>query len=72
MKRRLNSKGQVTLPAKIRQQLNLQTGDTLDLQIGNGTIKIVPLAKGSLETFMSVLPKASRSKKTRRHPFKNK
>jgi antitoxin PrlF len=61
MQTTLTSKGQVTVPAKIRQQLNLQTGDTLDFQIEGGAIKVVPVAKGSLEAFMSILPKATRS-----------
>ena len=61
MQTTLTSKGQVTVPAKIRQQLNLRTGDTLDFQIEGGAIKVVPVAKGSLECLMTILPKATRS-----------
>jgi len=61
MQTTITSKGQVTVPVKIREQLNLQTGDRLDFQIENGAIKVVPIAKGSLEAFMSILPKATRS-----------
>lgn len=61
MQATITSKGQVTVPVKIRKQLNLQTGDTLDFEIEGGAIKVVPVAKGSLEAFMSILPKATRS-----------
>lgn len=61
MQTTLTSKGQVTVPAKIREQLNLKTGDTLDFQVEDGAIKVVPVAKGSLEHLMSILPKATRS-----------
>ena len=61
MQTTLTSKGQVTVPAKIRKQLNLHTGDTLDFQIEGDAIKVVPVAKGSLEHLMTILPKATRS-----------
>lgn len=55
----ITSKGQVTVPANIREQLNLQTGDRLDFEIENGTIRVVPVGKGTLEEFMSILPQAT-------------
>ena len=61
MQSTITSKGQVTVPAKIREQLNLQAGDRLDFKIENGAIKVVPIEKGSLEAFMNILPKATRS-----------
>jgi len=62
MRTTLTSKGQVTVPAKIRQQLNLQTGDKLDFQIEGTSIKVSPARKkGTLEELMNILPRAKRS-----------
>jgi len=62
MQATLASKGQVTIPAKIRQQLHLQVGDTLDFKVENGTIKITPeRKKGTLDDLMNAFPKATRS-----------
>jgi antitoxin PrlF len=62
MQSTLTSKGQVTVPAKIRQQLNLHTGDKLNFQIEGTTIKVSPAKKkGSLEELMNILPRAKRS-----------
>jgi AbrB family looped-hinge helix DNA binding protein len=62
MQTTLTSKGQVTVPAKIRQQLNLQTGDKLDFQIEGTSIKVSPARKkGTLEELMNILPRAKRS-----------
>ena len=37
----LTSKGQITLPRKVREQLKLHTGDTVDFVIGaDGTIRV--------------------------------
>jgi len=60
MQTTLTSKGQVTVPVEIREKLNLQTGDKLDFEIENGAIRVVPIGKGSLEDFMSILPQATR------------
>jgi AbrB family looped-hinge helix DNA binding protein len=62
MQATITSKGQVTVPAKIRAELNLRAGDHLDFQIENGTIKVTPeRKKGTLDDFMNILPKATRS-----------
>jgi len=60
MQTTLTSKGQVTVPVEIREKLNLQTGDKLDFEIENGAIRVVPMGKGSLQDFMSILPQATR------------
>lgn len=39
----LTSKGQITIPKAVRNNLNLKTGDVLDFKIENGEIKIVPV-----------------------------
>lgn len=62
MQSTLTSKGQVTVPAKIRELLNLHTGDKLDFQIEGTGIKVSPVRKkGTLEELMNVLPRATRS-----------
>lgn len=61
MQTTITSKGQVTVPAEIREKLNLRTGDRLDFEIENGAIRVVPVGKGTLEEFMGILPKATRT-----------
>lgn len=62
MQATITSKGQVTVPVKIRAELNLRAGDQLDFQIENGTIKVTPERKnGTLDDFINALPKSKRS-----------
>jgi antitoxin PrlF len=62
MQATITSKGQVTVPIKIRTELNLQVGDQLDFQIENGTIKVTPeRKKGTLDDFINALPRPKRS-----------
>ena len=61
MQTTITSKGQVTVPADIREKLNLQAGDRLDFEIENGAIRVVPVGKGTLEEFMGILPQAKRT-----------
>lgn len=45
---RVRDKGQVTLPASIRQQANIQVDDELDVSFANGAIVLKPvLAPGA-------------------------
>ena len=57
----LTSKGQVTVPVKIRDEFNLRAGDRLDFEIEDGAIKVSAAPKGTLEELMAILPKATRS-----------
>jgi len=61
MQTTITSKGQVTVPVKIREQLNLQAGDRLDFEIEDGAMKVTAARKGTLEELMAILPKATRS-----------
>jgi len=62
MQATITSKGQVTVPVKIRTELNLRAGDQLDFRIENGTIKVTPeRKKGTLDDFINALPKSERS-----------
>jgi AbrB family looped-hinge helix DNA binding protein len=56
----LTSKGQITVPVKIRNQLGLQAGDRLDFQYKEGKVEITKVT-GSLDSFIGALPKAKRS-----------
>lgn len=60
MQSTITSKGQVTVPAEIRAQLNLQTGDRLEFEIDQGSLRVVPIGKGTLQEFIDILPKPSR------------
>lgn len=44
---RLSSKGQLTLPAAVREQLQLEQGDALELTVADGRLTLTPL--GSFE-----------------------
>lgn len=55
----MTSKGQVTIPKLIREELHLRTGDRLDFQVEeNGTLRIRPLSKKVSEVFGAFSPKA--------------
>ena len=56
----LTSKGQITVPVEIRNQLGLQAGDRLDFQMKDGKVELTKVT-GSLDSFISTLPKAKRS-----------
>jgi len=58
----LTSKGQVTIPKKVREQLHLQTGDKLDFRIEeDGSVRIFPIAKKASEVFGAFAAKTSRA-----------
>ncbi|MCS6786226.1 MAG: AbrB/MazE/SpoVT family DNA-binding domain-containing protein [Thiobacillaceae bacterium] len=60
----LSSKGQVTLPARIRAALGLTAGDKLDFQLmGDGSIRVVPVTRDPL-AISRVLPKPDRTPAT--------
>lgn len=62
MQATITSEGQITVPIKIRTELNLQAGDQLHFRIENGTIRITPeRKKGSVDHFINALPKSKRS-----------
>ncbi len=56
----LTSKGQITVPVEIRNRLGLQAGDRLDFQLKEGKVELTKVT-GSLDSFISALPKAKRS-----------
>ncbi len=56
----LTSKGQITVPVEIRNRLGLQAGDRLDFQLKEGKVELTKVT-GSLDSFISALPKAKRT-----------
>ena len=57
----LTSKGQVTLPKAIREQLDLSPGDRLDfVLLDGGVLEVVPL-KQSAAKLRGILPKPDRT-----------
>ena len=57
----LTSKGQVTLPKAIREQLDLSPGDRLDfVLLDNGVLEVVPLKQPAAK-LRGILPKPDRA-----------
>ncbi len=57
MQATLTSKGQMTFPKKIRDQLGLEAGDKLEFTITkNGQLLIIPM-KSSVKKLKGMLPK---------------
>jgi AbrB family looped-hinge helix DNA binding protein len=45
MKTRISTKGQVVLPSRIRRQLDLRPGDSLDAKVEGGNVVLAPPKK---------------------------
>ena len=57
----LTSKGQVTIPKRVREQLRLETGDRLEFRVeDDGTIHVYPIARKVSEVFGVFAEKAKR------------
>ena len=55
----VTSKGQITIPKKIREQLRIRTGDKVDFSIEqDGSVKLHPIAKRVSEVFGAFASKA--------------
>lgn len=56
----LSSKGQLTLPIEVRRALHLQTGDRLDVVLGDDNrVELIPLSR-SVRELKGWLPKPPR------------
>ena len=59
----ITSKGQITIPKEIREQLHLRTGDKLDFRLAeDGSLRVFPIAKKVSEVFGFFAHKASKPK----------
>jgi AbrB family looped-hinge helix DNA binding protein len=57
----ITSKGQVTIPKRVRERLRLRTGDKLDFRIDeDGTIRVYPISKTVSEVFGVFAERAKR------------
>jgi AbrB family looped-hinge helix DNA binding protein len=57
----VTSKGQITIPKKVREQLRLRTGDRVLFHIEpDGSVKLQPIAKKVSEVFGAFSFKAAR------------
>lgn len=57
----VTSKGQITIPKRIREEVGLRTGDRLDFRLQeDGTIRVRPIAKTVSEVFGAFADKARR------------
>jgi antitoxin PrlF len=62
----ITSKGQVTIPKKVRERLHLRTGDKLDFHIeDDGSLRVHPIAKKAAEVFGRFARKADRARSPR-------
>lgn len=53
----LTSKGQVTIPQSVREQLGLHAGSRLSFEnLPDGRIAIAPIAKFTIDDFIGCLP----------------
>lgn len=60
MQSTLSSKGQITIPARIREALGLKVGDKLDFRLkGNGMVEL-EVVSGSLADLKGILPPPKR------------
>ncbi len=56
----LTSKGQITIPKEIREQLQVQTGDLIEFLVGvNGQITLCP-ATSDVTSLKGMIPKPQR------------
>jgi antitoxin PrlF len=56
---RVTQKGQVTIPADIRRELNLETGDRVEFLVEGGTVRISP-ARSVVQASFGVVKPLSR------------
>jgi AbrB family looped-hinge helix DNA binding protein len=58
----LTSKGQVTIPKRVREQLHLRTGDKLDFRVeADGTLRVYPLVVRVADAFGAFAHKSDRA-----------
>lgn len=56
----VTSKGQITIPKKVREQLRIRTGDKVDFSIEqDGSVKLHPIGKRVSEVFGAFHAKAT-------------
>ena len=57
----ITSKGQVTIPKSVREQLGVESGDKVDFRIGeDGTVTVVPITRTVASAFGAFAHKATK------------
>lgn len=56
----VTGKGQVTLPRRIRERLNIETGDKLLFEIENGELRVRVVHSRGIEDLFDLLPGVER------------
>ena len=55
----VTSKGQVTIPKKVREHLDVKNGDKLEFRVGeDGTVSLVPITRSAESSFGAFAHKA--------------
>lgn len=52
---KLNTKGQITIPQQIRQQLGIQSGDEMEIRVEDTQLIIFPKPRHKIETIFGIL-----------------
>jgi antitoxin PrlF len=55
---RITSKGQITIPKEVRDQLELEVGDELDFQFDGDRLEVRPIRRRHLAEFRGLFPVA--------------
>ena len=56
----VTSKGQVTIPKKVREHLDVKSGDKLEFRVGeDGTVSLVPITRSAESVFGAFAHKAT-------------
>jgi antitoxin PrlF len=55
---RVTQKGQVTIPADIRRELSLETGDRVEFMVEGDTVRIRPARSRLLDGYGAVTPRS--------------
>ncbi len=63
MKRKIQQKGQIVLPKNFRDDFNLKIGDYVEIEKGNGFVKIIPVSGSVLELAGSMKSKVKGNEK---------
>lgn len=54
----ITSKGQITIPASVRAELGVDTGDRIDfIPIGKGRFELVPVARKPIQALKGLIKK---------------